>query len=188
MPTVALIARYPVAGEAKTRLIPALGPDGAAALHRRLVERTVAVMLGAGLPFEVRFTGAAAADFAEWLGADVPLAEQGDGDLGDRMGRVAAPAILVGADIPDLDADMLRSAAVALAAADVVIGPAEDGGYYLLGFREPVPFLFTDMDWGTGTVLAETLRRLAQRGLSVTLLPVLADLDRPEDLARWPDL
>ena len=187
-PTVALFAKYPRAGEAKTRLIPALGEDGAAALHRRLVERTLGAVQESGLPFAVWTTGAPHADFRSWLGEDVELFEQGDGDLGARLSRVPAPAIVLGADIPDLSADHLREAAAALADAPVAIGPAADGGYYLLGFSEPMPFLWTDMRWGTESVLGETLDRLKARDMSYALLDTLRDCDRPEDLAYWPDL
>ena len=186
-PVVTLFAKYPRAGEVNTRLIPALGPDGAAALHRRLTERTLDMARASGLPLEVWFAGASREDFAAWLG-DVALVEQGEGDLGARLARVGAPAILLGADVPDLRAGHLLAAAEAMAEVPVAIGPAQDGGYYLLGFREPVGFLFEDMAWGTGDVLAETRRRLEERGVAYRLLEILSDCDRPEDLARWPEL
>ena len=188
VPAVALFAKFPVPGLAKTRLVPKLGEEGAAALHRRLVERTLATVRASGLPFAVWTTGADHDVFAEWLGADVPLVEQGEGDLGDRLARVPAPAILLGADVPDLSADHLRQAAEALMKVPVVIGPAADGGYYLLGFREPVPFLWCDMHWGTDAVLGETLDRLREEEVDFRLLETLRDCDRPEDLAHWPDL
>mgnify|MGYP003122078104 FL=1 len=187
-PTVALFAKYPRAGAVKTRLAPALGEDGAAELHRWLVERTLATVRASGLDHVLYASGAPLADFAQWLGDEVPLAEQGEGDLGARLARVPAPAILLGADIPDLTADHLRAAAAALAEAPVAIGPAEDGGYYLLAFREPAAFLFEEMEWGVASVRAETERRLAERSIGWRSLPMLADCDRPEDLARWPEL
>lgn len=187
-PKIALFARYPTPGKAKTRLVPALGEQGAADLHRKLVERTIATIRTSGVPFAVWFTGAPRADFAAWLGDDVELVDQGDGDLGDRLARVPAPAILLGADIPGLHALCLRQAASALARSQTVIGPALDGGYYLMGFNEPVPFLFHDMAWGQETVLEETLVRLAGRGLSPLMLQPLGDCDRPEDLLHYPEL
>ncbi|MGB3166599.1 MAG: TIGR04282 family arsenosugar biosynthesis glycosyltransferase [Alteraurantiacibacter sp.] len=187
-PTVALFAKFPVPGLAKTRLAPVLGEAGAAALHRRLVERTLATVRRSGLPFAVWTTGAKHSAFADWLGEDVPLVEQGEGDLGDRLARVPAPAILLGADVPDLSADHLRQAAGALTEVPAVIGPAADGGYYLLGFREPMPFLWRDMRWGTDAVLGETLDRLRDEKVDFRLLGTLRDCDRPEDLAHWPDL
>ncbi len=186
-PTVALFAKYPVAGKAKTRLIPALGAEGAARLHSRLVERTLATIRASGLPFAVHCTGAPLADFAAWLGAEVNLVDQGAGDLGARLARVAAPTILLGADIPGLHAKHLISAAEALKTHEAVIGPATDGGYYLLGFTRPFPFLFNDMPWGTSSVLELTMMRLSDRGIAPAMLDPLADCDRPEDLAHWPE-
>lgn len=187
-PTVALFARYPVPGEAKTRLIPALGAEGAASLHRRLVMRTLAVMQTSGLPHTMWTTGAPHSTFAKWLGEDVPFVEQGEGDLGARLARVPAPCILLGADIPDLSVDHLKKAAAALAHVPIVLGPAGDGGYYLLGLAHPMPWLFTDMDWGSENVFGDTLRRITNRGEDYHLLDHLDDCDRPEDLERWPHL
>lgn len=187
-PAIALFAKYPVPGLAKTRLIPALGKDGAAALHRRLVERTLGVIRDSGLPFAVWTTGASHADFAAWLGEDVTLVEQGEGDLGARLARVAAPTILLGADVPGLTAQHLLDAAGALREVPAVIGPAEDGGYYLLGIWREMPFLFADMAWGTETVLSDTKRHLERHNVPYRELGLLDDCDRPEDLAKWPEL
>lgn len=188
-PRLVLFARFPVPGRAKTRLIPALGAEGAAELHRRLTERTLATLRATGLPVEIRTTGAPAAAFRRWLG-DVDCVPQGTGHLGLRMRRAAAqaPAILVGADVPDLAPRHLLAAAEALAETPVAIGPAEDGGYYLIGVAQPLPWLFAPMAWGTGVVRANTLDRLARRGVATSLLEPLSDLDTAEDLKRWPDL
>jgi hypothetical protein len=180
---VAVFARYPSPGKAKTRLIAAIGPDRAAAVHRQLVERTIVAVRASGLPFTLYFTGADAAAFEEWLGP-LALQPQADGDLGERLARVPAPALLIGSDCPDLSAEHLRSAAQALAGGIPCIGPAEDGGYWLLGLPTPRPDLFEHIEWGTGNVYAATLTRLGD----ALILPTLADLDRPEDLARWPGL
>lgn len=185
---VALFAKYPTPGQAKTRLIPALGAEGAAQLHRQLVERTIATIRQSGLKFALHITGAPKSAFAEWLGDDIALVDQGGGDLGARLARVAAPAILLGADVPGLTARHLQQAAQALESHDAVLGPAEDGGYYLLGFNAPMAFLFTDMAWGTDTVLDETMARLNSHDVPVALLDTLDDCDRPEDLARFPEL
>ena len=187
-PRIALFVRYPTPGVAKTRLIPALGAEGAAALHRHLVEHTLATMRASGLPFEVRGTGATARDFATWLGTDVPVVEQGDGDLGERLARVPAPVLLIGSDAPDLTVANLHAAAAALEGAEAVIGPAADGGYWLLGLSRPMPGLFASMPWGSDAVAAETIARLAADGIDPVRLPILHDCDRPEDLARWPGL
>ena len=187
---IVAFARFPVAGMCKTRLIPAVGAEGAAAIHTRLVERCVAAMRGSGLSVELWTTGAGATAFQHWLGDDIRFTDQGEGDLGDRLARAAAPypVIFIGSDAPDLDAARLTAAASALRNAEAVIGPAEDGGYYLLGLNAPAPWLFTDMDWGTDRVFAETMRRFSDHGIAPVVLDPLADVDRPEDLARWPEL
>jgi rSAM/selenodomain-associated transferase 1 len=189
-PRVVAFARFPVAGMCKTRLIPAVGADGAAAIHTRLVETCVAAMRGSGLSIELRTTGAEAPAFEQWLGRDIAFIDQGEGDLGDRLARAATPypVIFIGSDAPDLSAARLIAAAAALRDAPAVIGPAEDGGYYLLGLNAPAPWLFTDMDWGTETVFEETMRRLTAHGITPVVLEMLADVDRPEDLLRWPEL
>lgn len=188
-PRIVLFTRYPTSGEAKTRLIPAIGPDRAAVLHRRLTERTLAAVHASGLGFEVRTTGAPPAAFSDWLG-DAACVDQGAGDLGDRL-RAAGPpypTLFIGADAPDLSADHLRDAAAALRTASAAVGPAEDGGYWLLGLTAAHDDLFVDMPWGTEIVFDETMRRLGRSGVAPAVLPMLADLDRPEDLARWPEL
>ena len=183
-----LFTRYPEPGKAKTRLMPALGEAGAADVHRQLTERTVATMRASGLVIEIRYTGTEENQFEAWLGTDLSLVSQGSGDLGDRLRDAIGepPVIFVGADCPDLTTTLLHEAADALAEHEVVIGPAEDGGYWLIGISARFDWLFTDMEWGTEAVLPETLRRLAERDITPKILPTLADCDRPEDLARWP--
>jgi len=189
-PQLILFARYPTPGLAKTRLIPAVGDEGAAAVHRRLTERTLGVLRAAGAPVELQHTGADAAAFRAWLGQGFALAEQAEGDLTARLLAAVRPGphLFFGADTPDLTIAIVQQAAAALLQHEVVVGPAEDGGYYLIGMARPMPWLFEEMPWSTDQVLPETLRRLAARGIASALLPVLADCDRPEDLARWPDL
>jgi uncharacterized protein len=189
-PRLVLFARYPAPGACKTRLIPALGPEGAADLHRHLTERTVAVLHASGAPVTVAFTGADRGAFTEWLGPEVALIEQADGDLTARLLACLdpAPVIFFGADTPDLAAQHVDAAIAALRSHEVVIGPAEDGGYYLIGMRQALPDLLTNMPWSTDQVLPETLARLGQGGISPVLLDMLSDCDRPEDLARWPGL
>lgn len=184
---IALFTRWPAPGQAKTRLIPAIGAEAAAALHKRLTERTIATVRAANLPLEIRSTGAPVAQFQTWLGQGTTIIDQGTGDLGQRLARAAAtlPVLLLGADIPDLEPHHLTAAAAALATNPAVIGPAEDGGYWLLGLAAPAPHLFENIAWGTETVLETTLSRLTPQP---PLLPRLADLDRPEDLPRWPHL
>lgn len=187
-PRLAIFLRFPTPGEAKTRLIPAVGEEGAALVHRRLAEQTLATARESGLAVELRVTGAPASEFRRWLGNGYPIVDQGEGDLGDRLQRVPAPSIVIGSDAPELTASLLVAAAESLAEHEVVIGPASDGGYYLIGFRQPVPYLFAGIEWSTPRVLPETLERLRDRGISPALLPELSDVDLPSDLARWPEL
>ncbi len=189
-PRLVLFTRYPEPGHAKTRLIPKLGAFGAAELHRRLTERTLATLRKTGLPIEIWVTGAPVAAFEAWLGTDTPIWLQPSGDLGARMDQASrpSPAIVIGSDIPLLAVSHIEQAVVLLRSGKVALGPAEDGGYYLVGLPEPVPLLFADMPWSTSDVLAETIRRLSANGILYGLLPVLPDLDRPEDLERFPFL
>ena len=189
-PRLVLFTRYPKPGQAKTRLIPALGAAGAAELHRRLTEATLATLLATGLQVEVWVTGAPVAAFEAWLGNGTPIHPQVDGDLGARMERALqpTPAILIGSDLPTLAASHITQAAALLADGRVALGPAEDGGYYLVGLPAPAPFLFEAMAWSTSGVLGETRRRLQASAMPYALLPTLPDLDRPEDLARFPGL
>lgn len=185
-----LFARFPVAGACKTRLIPALGAEGAAALHRHLTERTVGILRQSGCQVTLAFTGADQGDFVQWLGTEVTFVKQVDGDLTAKLMACLepAPVIFFGADTPDLAAEHVHAAIAALQTHEVVIGPADDGGYYLIGMRRALPDLLTDMPWSTDQVLPETLARLDRLGIAPLLLETLSDCDRPEDLLRWPDL
>lgn len=183
-----LFTRCPVAGEAKTRLIPALGGEGAAALHARLTERTVAILRRAGQAVEIFYTGGEPEWWAGWLGPELHYTEQASGDLTDRLLAAIEPApiIFFGSDTPDLADHHVAAAIEALDQADLVIGPAEDGGYYLIGIARPYRFLFENMRWSSEHVTPDTLARARQHGLRVIMLERLHDCDRPEDLARWP--
>lgn len=188
---IAILAKAPVAGLAKTRLIPALGADGAAALQERLIRRTVETA-----------TGAALGGVTLWGTPDdthplfrsmqtrhgVALGVQPDGDLGARMQEAAiaanGPVLIVGADCPALTANHLALAAATLRNYDVVVIPADDGGYVLIGLAQPHATLFADMEWGTATVMEQTRQRLQSLTLMWRELPTLWDIDTPEDLER----
>ncbi len=185
---LSIFARLPVPGQVKTRLIPALGAEGAARLYARLLADTVLAARESGLDFELRVTGGEPALFHAVYGADLSVVPQGEGDLGQRMARVEAPGLIIGSDCPAMSAALLQAAASALDDRDVVLGPAADGGYYLVGFNRPMPFLFDAMEWSTARVLSETLARLARRRIGPAILPELADIDTAEDLAAWPEL
>ncbi|MVW76298.1 TIGR04282 family arsenosugar biosynthesis glycosyltransferase [Pseudomonas xionganensis] len=187
-----MLARAPVPGKVKTRLIPALGEEGACSLQQLLLERALALPAA---DFCERFLwlddapGAELQALAEQLGWT--LMEQPAGDLGERMRRIAAlglassdGVILIGNDCPALDGPYLGHACAALHNHPVVLGPAEDGGYVLLGLRRSDNLLFSDMPWGTEQVLAMTRERLQQLAWNHHELQALWDVDRPEDLAR----
>lgn len=189
-PSIAVLAKAPIPGLAKTRLMPALGAHGAAALQERLTERAVATACAAKLgPVTLWGTpDIRHASFRELVGQfRIRLARQPEGDLGARMlAAIAGPTLVIGTDCPALTPDHLRDAAEALRAHEVVLIPAEDGGYVLIGMNAPQPGLFSDMTWSTDTVLTETRQRIARLGLSARELETLFDIDRPEDLARLP--
>lgn len=187
---IQIFARAPVPGEAKTRLIPALGADGAAALQARLLQRTLAMATRSALaPVQLWCSpDCDHAAFRDWPGVSRHV-QQG-ADLGERMQHAliagletARRVILIGTDCPGLDAGYLRQAIERLAEHDVVLGPAEDGGYVLVGWRRPVD-LFAAIDWGSERVLEQTRTRLRAAGVSWHELPVLWDVDRPADVAR----
>jgi rSAM/selenodomain-associated transferase 1 len=191
---LAVLAKAPVPGAVKTRLIPALGAEGAAALHRRLVRHTLeTARLAAIGPVELCCAPAAEHPFFAQCRADlgIELTVQSEGDLGNRMSAAfsrllsAGPAILIGADCPSLTAEDLRAAAQALARGyETVLTPTEDGGYALIGLGRPAPELFADMEWSTERVMARTRERLAFLSLRWQELPMRWDVDRPADLER----
>ncbi len=190
--TVAVLAKAPVAGFAKTRLVPVLGAEGAARLQERLIARTVATACAAGVgPITLWATPdeshPAFRELAERF--EIALARQCDGDLGARMlaAVIAAngPALVIGTDCPALTVEHLRSAAEILrGGTDAVVLPAEDGGYVLIGMRRAEPALFADMGWSTAQVMEETRRRLRSLGLTWQEPATLWDIDVPADLAR----
>ncbi|NTV13332.1 MAG: glycosyltransferase [Desulfobulbaceae bacterium] len=198
-----IFTRFPAAGTTKTRLIPALGAAGAADLQRRLSERIVQrgreLAARRGVRLEIWHAGGDPGQVEAWLGRDLRLVAQGGGDLGARMARAFAAAeqedcrrvVLVGADCPALSVAILQGAFTALADHDLVLGPARDGGYYLLGLSCPASEIFQAQPWGENSLLRSTLACAARLGLATQLLEELADVDRPEDLQHlgdYPDL
>ncbi|GGY57066.1 TIGR04282 family arsenosugar biosynthesis glycosyltransferase [Parvularcula lutaonensis] len=186
---VAILARYPEPGKCKTRLIPALGEEGAAELHRKLTERTLDKARASGLMVELWGTGGTKKQFKKWLGP-VRFREQPEGDLGERLLAAADPypVIFLGTDCPDFKPKHLRMAAAHLEEDRFVIGPAHDGGYWTIGLPHACKALFRDMPWGTEKVYNTTLARMAGKDIKPKVLKTLHDLDRPEDLERWPEL
>lgn len=189
-PLVIVMAKAPVAGFAKTRLIPALGAEGAAALAARLLDAAVAQAAAFGEMDLCCAPDTRHPAFQSHVGTPgIVLSEQGEGDLGARMARAFerhlaqhSAALMIGTDAPSIDAAMLQRAAHALSDADAVFIPALDGGYALIGLRQPAPTLFSNMAWSTATVMAHTRERLQAAGLRHIELPAVADIDEPADL------
>jgi rSAM/selenodomain-associated transferase 1 len=189
--------KAPRAGEVKTRLAAALGPDLAAQLYRAIAERGVRETSAPGYERAFFHAPADAADeIGEWLGAETRVAQSGP-DLGARMtaafewafARGASRVALVGTDVPDLSRDHVLAAFISLDTHDVVLGPCTDGGYYLVALRRPARELFAGITWSTAAVLSETLARAVGAGLHATLLAPLSDIDDVHDLrAAWATL
>lgn len=190
-----MFARAPVPGAVKTRLIPRLGPDGAAALHARLVKRTLETVRGASLRHVELYCDPGPEDpfFGFCAGRyGVTLKAQAGGDLGMRMLeafeaslRGHSRVLLVGTDCPALAPRHLRDAERALREGDeAVLVPCEDGGYALMGLTRVAPGLFEGIDWGSPRVLAATRARLSGLGWKWRELETLWDVDRPEDYQR----
>jgi rSAM/selenodomain-associated transferase 1 len=194
-----VFTRYPEPGRAKTRLIPALGAEGAADLARRLTAHTLAqaatLVRQRPMDVEVWFDGGDARSLASCYGPALAYRQQTGADLGERMlqafertlaNDACARALLIGTDCPLLTADLLRFAFDALSRCDLVLGPVRDGGYCLIGLRRAIPELFRGIAWGTPAVRDQTVAIAARLGLAIAELPMLDDIDRPEDLDRLP--
>jgi rSAM/selenodomain-associated transferase 1 len=189
--------KHPEPGTVKTRLAPALGHEIAAALYRALAEEVLRATVPRSGEYETLFffdPPEAAEAMHEWL-PGMRLRPQSAGNLGVRMTGAFARAFergarrvaIIGTDTPAVNRETVAGALAALDEADVVVGPAEDGGYYLLALRGPHPELFENVGWSTPAVLDETLARAAKAGLRVRQLHRLRDIDTLEDVrAEWP--
>ncbi len=189
-----IFSRYPVPGNTKTRLIPALGPVGAAALQKAMTEKVLSTAmgeLGGSVCVEVCFEGGTRRQIRKWLGKNKDFSFQSSGDLGVRMQAAFDKAfqngfqkvVLIGSDIPDMDSGYIIEAFDRLDHYDLVLGPVQDGGYCLMGMKQ-LQSVFNGVFWGSGQVLTQTLHRAEQLGLDTGLLKPLRDLDTPEDLVK----
>jgi rSAM/selenodomain-associated transferase 2/rSAM/selenodomain-associated transferase 1 len=189
-----VFSRYPEPGTTKTRLATALGYQGAAEIQKKLTEHTLSQVRkflhlrpAAAI---IYYEGGSQEQIQDWLGTDFAYQDQGSGDLGQRMQKAFAAAfkqgykrvVIIGTDCPGLQACHIIQAFESLRRKDLVLGPATDGGYYLIGLSREEKSLFAAIPWGADTVLAKTLRIVEQKGLSRDLLEPLSDVDRPEDL------
>jgi len=196
---VALFAREPVLGQVKTRLYPAIGASRALSLYRSMLGRIAAIIEASSLAAWDLWVSSNPSHecFISICNIRNIYLQEGE-DLGQKMSfsvaqTLARPGIesilIVGTDCPAMSASVIDSALAELdAGIAVVIGPAEDGGYVLLGMRRHIPQLFEGISWGTDVVLQQTLSRLQQLNISYRLLEPLWDVDKPEDLARLKDL
>lgn len=194
-----IFARLPKAGANKTRLIPAIGAENATLVYRQLVDRTLSqarhlanerLASGLGCQVTVCYTGGSASEFRTAFGDDLNYREQVGPSLGDRLQLATKSAfdagakrvVVIGTDCPSLTSSDLKSAFGQLEAHDIVIGPAQDGGYYLIGLKSECASLFGDIDWSTSHVFQQTVHKTRELSLRVHQLRTLADVDYPEDL------
>ncbi len=192
-----IFSRYPLPGQAKTRMIPKLGNAGAAHLQRQLTEYTInsisPLLNSEDLNIEVQYHGGDHRKLQQWLGADIDYQQQSPGDLGHKLHQAFLQSfeqghqniIIIGTDCTDLNAIHITKAINALEQKDVVIGPSHDGGYWLIGMRRPLN-LFKQMRWGTNSVFPDTINQLNQQKIEYDLLEELSDIDTPEDLVKTP--
>jgi rSAM/selenodomain-associated transferase 1 len=186
--------RAPQPGRVKTRLAAAIGAQAALRVYTRLAEHTLAearALAADGVEVRVHYAPAdAGADVRAWLGEGPVYLAQAEGDLGVRMRDAFARAfadgadrvVIVGSDLPEISAPLLRRAFDLLDGSAAGVGPARDGGYYLLGLREMIGGVFDGIEWSTPGVLAATLDRLRAAGVEPAMLEPLSDVDRVEDL------
>jgi len=190
-----LFSRVPVLGKVKTRLVPALGAAGALALHETLLQEKIDLLQQQQV-----------ATPQLWLDENVehsllaecvlPIHIQQGGDLGERMAHAMMTALqyheralIIGTDCPDLDEDYLARALAALVEGErIVLGPALDGGYCLVGMNAPFVSIFEGISWGSSSVLQQSLSAMCDLGLNYHLLNALRDIDRPEDMKYFPNL
>lgn len=191
---IIIFAKAPVAGKVKTRLIPALGEAGAASLAHRMLLKTVEEAIAAGLAIPELCATPHPYD-PEWTGllptAPIRYTGQGDGDLGERLGRAARRTVqlgervmLIGGDCPALDRHHLRAAAARLEEHDAVLHPTQDGGYALLGLARFNSSLFRDIAWSSSEVAKQTMDRIGALGWSLWTGKTLRDVDEPADLEQ----
>lgn len=194
-----VFTKFPVPGKTKTRLAPQLGQRGAAELHRTMAGKTVllarSVCSRKGYQLQIRYDNASKTEMKQWLGDSEVFKPQGRGNLGDRMhfsfmeafSKGALKVVLIGTDCPGLNESVIQNAFDSLESNDLVLGPARDGGYYLIGLRHPNPGLFSGVAWGTSQVLEQTCSLARSLGISMAQIDLLNDVDRPEDLAIWEE-
>jgi rSAM/selenodomain-associated transferase 1 len=193
--TICVMAKAPIPGRVKTRLARVLGEAHAAALAREMLADTVEALVVLDWARTVVATTRPDHMSMDGLAGDPELWDQGSGDLGARLERVtrralaaAGPAIALGSDSPGLPTSRLDDARRALRDHDAVLGPCEDGGYYLIGLTRCPDGLLADLPWSARDTLARTRARLVERGFAVAELEPWFDVDVPDDLDHLREL
>lgn len=189
---LAVLARAPVPGQCKTRLIPALGAEGAADLHARLVRQTLdQALLWKAARVSLWTAGDPEHPFFQHLAEhfpDLQFRQQREGDLGQRMHQVFVsnnrPTLLMGSDCPMITSELLKVCAEALTQTTAVFLPAEDGGYALIGLNQPCPAIFQNLSWGSEQVMQQTRAIMQELGIQWSEPQTVWDVDRPEDVQR----
>lgn len=185
-----IFVKSPVVGEVKTRLVPPLDPAGANALYVAFLKDLLPRVRESKFVPTVFFSGERTAVLESVIPPGSPMVAQKGTDLGARLAAAfdhlldapGARAVIIGSDSPDLPIEHVKRAFQKLKHRDVVLGPAMDGGYYLIGLRAPAPALFEQIRWGTSSVLAETIDAVERTGLTLSLLPPWYDVDDARSL------
>ncbi|MBI3020710.1 MAG: TIGR04282 family arsenosugar biosynthesis glycosyltransferase [Candidatus Omnitrophica bacterium] len=189
-----IFVKEPIPGQVKTRLAADIGVDAACHVYRRCVERTLERLSVLRDEMTLCVEPADATERIQlWLGSKWPALPQRGATLGERLADATNKiftegvqrVVVIGTDSPWIDHPLIEEAFAAMEQADLVIGPARDGGYYLVGLARPTPGLFQGMPWSTSQVLDQTLGKARALGLSVSLLPEGYDVDQLTDLQQW---
>jgi len=192
-----VFVKYPTPGAVKQRLAQHLGSDRAAEIYKKIAETIVSKVAPASSEdyiLEIYFSPQEDEKLVrQWLAENEYFSPQQGSDLGERMlnafkhvfEKGCKRAVLIGSDCPDISRDIITQSFDILKAKHIVLGPAYDGGYYLIGVREPKPELFSNIEWGTEKVLSQTIDKINAAGLSLGLLPMLRDIDRVGDLQYY---
>lgn len=193
--TVITFCKYPVDGNVKTRIAKTMGNEFAVRIYKLFAERTFEGLLKTDEVTSYIFYSEKEdrEKIKKWAGPEFLLEIQEGNDLGEKMynafkkviDRGSSKTIIIGTDIPDMSSDIIKKALLALNNSDVVIGPGNDGGYYLLGMKKLHKNLFTDIEWNSNSVLQATLEKISALNLSYSMLPELIDIDTDEDLREW---
>ncbi len=187
---IVIITRYPQSGQTKTRLIPVFGAEKAAFLSRKMTEETLQKVQKTDVNFEIHFSGCEQNLMEDWLGSHLTYFPQISGNLGEKMSHICENTlikypdgvIMIGTDCPHLSTQILQDALHDILTYDLVLGKAEDGGYYLIGMRNFIPQLFHNINWSTSLVFQQTVNIAQSLNLTMDFLPTLRDIDLPEDV------